>query len=170
MLLRRLGHSTTGTLAEDEAHAQSAAAVQSTVDSGVGGIFFGDGVVGVHEEAKDPERVFGHGTADDALGKGGKVRPLGFYFHKDIPKDLKHRAAEHLAPGETSSAGGTSGGSSSSSLEHLQAVARHKASKGAAGDAALGFYFAKDIPDDVKAKSNDRRLNWLHWPAWLGRP
>lgn len=32
-----------GTAAEDEAHAQSAAAVQSTVDSGVGGIFFGDG-------------------------------------------------------------------------------------------------------------------------------
>jgi hypothetical protein len=76
-------------------------------------------------------------------------------------KDLKHGVAT-LVPGETTG--------SRSSLEHLQAVAKHKASKGAAGkDAALGFYFAKDIPEDVKAKSNDRRLHWFTWPAWLRR-
>ena len=77
-------------------------------------------------------------------------------------KDLKQGVAK-LAPGETSGSG--------SSLEHLQAVAKHKASKGAAGkDAALGFYFAKDIPEDVKAKSSGRRLNWLSQHAWLRRP
>ena len=77
-------------------------------------------------------------------------------------KDLKQGVAK-LAPGETSGSG--------SSLEHLQAVAKHKASKGAAGkDAALGFYFAKDIPEDVKAQSNGRRLSWSSQPAWLRRP
>ncbi len=110
--------------------------------------------VSVHEDTKDPEQVFGHGAGAESVGN--KVRPLGFYFHKDIPKHMKHRGAG-VPPGE-----------SSGSLEHLQHVAKHKASKSAAGDAELGFYFSKDIPDDVKAKPSDRRLSWLQrLPSWM---
>ncbi len=117
------------------------------------------GAVGVHEESKDPERVFGTAAAagDTSDSSEAKVRPLGFYFRKDIPKDLKHRGADSGLPPEEVN---------SSSLEHLQAVAKHKASKGAAGGAGLGFYFSKDartIAHDVEAKPSKQRARRLSW-------
>lgn len=127
-----------------------AALMKLTLRPGLGGILFGKSKVAMRLRPKPEDRVFGRSGAGDI---SAKERPLGFYFQKDIPKDLKHDA------GVTSNADGTG----KSSLELLQQVARHKAKK--TGDVSLGFYFSKDIPEDVKAKPGPPPLQQQHQRA-----